>query len=108
WMMRIARLARIHPGKFGRDGLAEDDSACRTRQRDARCVPRRAVARIHRRAVSGRHVDRIDQVLDSYRQPVQQATRRSRVDGARLLERSVAVEVFPCAYCVLTRGDAFE
>src|SRR5262249_5331930 len=66
-VLRIVRMdggAGGAIGEFGRYSLAEDHAARRADQRDAGGVGKGPVAAIDRRAVLGRHVDRIDDVLD--------------------------------------------
>ena len=63
---------------------------------------------IDRRAIGGRHVDGVDQILDRDRDPVQRPSRRFRVALARRRQRLLAIEILPGANHRLARLDAVE
>ena len=64
-------------------------------QRDAGGVGKGPVAAVDRRAVLGRHVDRVDDVLDPDRNPGQQARPPGPVGRARLGQRLLRIEPRP-------------
>ena len=105
---RVGGLARRETGEFGRDRLAEHDRPGGARQRDAGGVGRGTMARIDRRAVPGRHVGGVDQVLDRDRDAVQRPARGRRVAAPRRGERRLGIEILPGADHRLARGDPFE
>ena len=84
-IMRVGGAARCRVGEFGGHGLAENDGAGRTHLRDAGGVALRAMAAIDRRAVAGRHVGGVEEVLHRDRNAVQRsagaAPCRRRVPG---------------------------
>ena len=82
-------------GELGRHRLAHDRAAGHAQQRDAGGVGERPVAAIDRRAVPGRHVDGVDDVLDPDRQPGEQARPAGAVGRARLRQRLLRVEPGP-------------
>ena len=98
---RVRRIVRMDGfpgmavGEFGRHRLAEDDPAGGADQRDAGGIGKGPVAAVDRRAVLGRHVDRVDDVLDPDRNPGQQARSPGAVDRARLGQRLLRVEPHP-------------
>ena len=105
---RVGRFARREGREFGRDGLAEDDGSGRASERNARGIGVGPVAAIDRRAIGGRHVDGVDQILDRDRDPVQRPSRRFCIALARRRQRLLAIEVLPGANHRLTRRDAVE
>src|SRR5438876_902865 len=75
---RIARVGGLpggEAGELGRDRLAEHDCAGGAGERDAGGVRRRAMALVDRRAIAGRYVGGVDQVLDCDRDAVQRPAR---------------------------------
>ena len=74
-------------------------------------VARRAPL-VQHRAVLGRHVGGVDDVLQADRHAVQRADRLARapalVGGARLVERELLVEEGPGLHLGLERADALE
>jgi len=76
-------------------GFAEDDPAGSADQRDAGGIGKGPVAAIDRRAVLGRHVDRVDDVLDPDRNPGQEALPPVPVDCPRLGQRLLLIEPHP-------------
>ncbi len=64
-VMRVARAARLGGGKFGGDGLSNDHRAGFAQRRHAGGIALGAKAREQRRAVLGRHVGGLDDVLDA-------------------------------------------
>ena len=85
-----------------------DDGAGRPGERDARGIRVGPVAAIDRRAIGGRHVDGVDQILDRDRDPVQRPSRRFRIAPSRGRQRLLAIEVLPGANHRLARLDAVE
>src|SRR5262249_22092757 len=85
--------------EFGGDRLAHDHRAGGAHQRDDGRVARRRTPGVQRRAVLGRHVRGVDDVLDADRHAVQRSDRLSRqsmlVGGARLRQRVVGIEKRP-------------
>ena len=98
---RVRRVVRIdrRPGKavgeFGRHRLAHDHAAGHAQQRDAGGVGERPVAAIDRRAVLGRHVDGVDDVLDPDRHAGEQPGSSGAIGGARLRQRLLRIEPGP-------------
>ena len=91
-----------------RDRLADDDGARGARQRNGRRIRGRPMVGIDRRAVAGRQVERIEQVLHRDRQPMQQSCRGLRVQCAGALHRAVGIDARPGADRGLALGDALE
>src|SRR5262249_58175553 len=58
-VMRVARAARLGGGKFGGDGLSDDDRAGLAQRGNARAIAFGTEAGEQRRAVFGRHVGRL-------------------------------------------------
>ena len=104
----LAVLPGGEAGKFGGDRLAEDDRAGRPRQRDAGRVGGRAVALVDRRAVAGRHIDGVDQILDRDRNAVQRPAGRRCIAVPGRGKRRLAVEMMPGADHRLARRDPLE
>ena len=104
-IVRVDGHRRLVGRELGADGLAEDHRALLAQPGDAVRVALGPVPFVDRRAVGGRHVRRVDHVLDADRQPVQRPARRLRVTRARLRERGVGVEVRPRAQLALARLD---
>ena len=104
--MWIGGRGRRHAGKFAGYRLTEDDRAGAAQQGDAGSVCRRPMAAINRRTHFGRHVERIDDVLDADRHALQQTTARFTVERPRLGERQFRVEVHPGFDDIVARGDA--
>ncbi len=102
-VVRVHRLARMTVGEFGRHRLAEDDPARRTGQRHAGGVGKGPVAAVDRRAVLGRHVVGVDDVLDPDRNALEQARPPGAVGGARLRQCQLRVQPNPG----LDRGAGF-
>ena len=63
--MRVAGAARLGGGKLGGHGLADDDRARLAQCRDTRAVTLGSPAGEQRRAILGRHVSGLDDVLDA-------------------------------------------
>ena len=103
-VVRVDRRAGEAVGEFGRDGLAHDRAAGHAQQRDAGGVGERAVAAVDRRAVLGRHVDGVDDVLDPDRQPGEQARPAGAVGLARLGQCLLRVEPGPGLHRLPLRG----
>ena len=82
-VIRVARAARMGGGEFGRHRLAEDDRAGFAQRGHGRGVALRAPAGEERRAVLGRHVDGLDDVLDADRHAVDLRQRIGRRASAR-------------------------
>src|SRR3954468_9207386 len=95
-------------GELSRGGLAEDQAAGLLEERDARGVGLRAVAAVDRRAVLGRQVRRVDDVLDADRHAVQARTGGHAGEGAGLRENLIALDERPGPHLGFARGDALE
>ena len=107
-VVRIGGFARREIGELGRDGLAEGYAAGAPDHRHAGGIGTRPVALVDGRAVGGRHVGGVDDVLDADGHAVQRAARRFAVARPRLGHRPVAIEIGPGADLALARGDAVE
>ena len=94
-VVRVAGRRRLVGGELGRHRLAEDHRALLAQPGDAVGVARRPVALVDRRAVRGRHVGGVDDVLHADRDPVQRPPRRLGITRPRLRERLLRVEVRP-------------
>src|SRR5689334_7428879 len=94
-VMRMHRLAWITVGEFGSHGLPENDPAGGSDQRDAGGIGKGPVTAVDRRAVLGRHVGSVDDILDPYRNPAQQASPTIPVDGTCLGQSLFRVEPDP-------------
>ena len=105
---RIASRGRMQVGELRRRRLAENHAARAPQQRHRRRVGARPVAAIDRRAVSGRHVRGVDDVLDSHRYAVQRPLRRLPVERARLRQRHIRIDMYPGSQLAVARRDAFE
>ena len=70
---RVARGGRRVGGELGRHRLADDDGAGPAQRRDAGRILERPTPLEGRAAVLGRHVRRVDDVLDADGEPVQRA-----------------------------------
>ena len=75
-IVRIARHRRHHGGEFRGRGLADDDAAGAARQRHRGGISAWLKAGINRRAVLGREIGGIENVLEPYRQPTQRRRRQ--------------------------------
>ena len=112
----VARAARLGRGKFGGDGLSDDDRAGLAQRGNARAIAFGAEAGEQRRAVFGRHVGGLDDVLDADRHAVDVRARPARPPArGRLVgssARTLEVEIDEGADLGLERGDigkaAFE
>jgi hypothetical protein len=94
-IMRVDRHTGVAVGEFGGHGLAEDDARRRADQGDAGGVGKRPVAAVDRRAVLGRHVDRIDDVLDPDGNAGQPPLASGAIYRARLDKRRFGIEPGP-------------
>ena len=108
----VASLSRREVGAFRGDCLAENDRA-RGTQRLHHCrVVARGASLVQYRAVLGRHVGGVDDVLDADRNAVQGADRLARalalVCRARLLKRVLLVEECPCLHLRFHLATALE
>ncbi len=96
---RIARLARRARGELGGHRLAQEHRARRAQPLHHRGVPRGHAAGVQRRAVLGRHVRGVDDVLEAHRHPVERSGGRARaarlVGRARLRERVLRIQIGP-------------
>ena len=96
-MLGIVRMdgrSRMAVGELGRHRLAEDDARGGADQRNAGRVGKGPMVGVDRRAVSGRHVDRVDDVLDPDRSAGEQTLALGAVDRPGLRDRLFRVE--PC------------
>ncbi len=94
-VVRMHGFARVPVGEFGRHRLPEDDAARRPGQRDAGSIGKGPVATVDRRAVLGRHVIGVDDVLDPDRHALQHSRPAGPIDRARLAESEFGVEPDP-------------
>ena len=100
---RIAGPAGSHASEFGGHGLAEHDAAGAAHQHHHRGVGLRPVAGIDRRAVGGRQVGGVEDVLDADRQSGERQARESGPLGAA--PRALEVERREGADLGLARRD---
>ena len=107
-IVRIGGRAGGAEGELGGHGLAQDHGPGRACQRDAGGILGGPVAGIDARAVGGREVAGIDDVLDPERQAVQQAAGAGGISPARLGERQLRVEMGERLDQSLALGDALE
>ncbi len=94
-IVRICGLARIEPGEFGGDGLAQHQRARGACKRNTGCVGAGSMTGIHGRTVCGRHVCRVDQILHAEGQAVQRAPHRAGVEMPRLCEHGIGIDMYP-------------
>jgi len=87
--------ARVAVSEFGRHRLAQDHPTRRADQRDASGVGKRPVAAIDRRTVLGRHINRIDDVLDPDWNTSQSTLAARSVDRTGLSKRLFRIEPSP-------------
>ena len=85
-VVRVPCLDRRGICELGRHRLSEDDSARGSGSGDASRVAPRAVAAIDGRAILGRHVGGVDDVLDADRDAVERAQRLCPIPFAGLLQ----------------------
>jgi hypothetical protein len=104
----MARFARRHVRELGGDGLPEQHRTGPARERNARRVPVRPMSLVDGRAVLGRHVAGIDDVLHAEGHAVKQSAPAASVERACLRERCVRVKVVPGLNLRLARCDAVE
>ncbi len=107
-VVRVGGLAGRPVGELGRHRLAEEHGARRAQALDADRVLFRAVPGVDGRAVGGRHVRGVDDVLEPERDAVQAALRRHRIAPRRHRQRRRPVDVLPGADRGLARLDAGE
>ncbi len=107
---------RVFPGeidrKLGGDGLSQQDRARLAEQGDGGGVFHRPMSGVQDRAVLGRHVLRVEDVLDPHRNAVERTERLPfpprQVRRARLVQGMTGVQVRPGADPLLERRDAVE
>jgi hypothetical protein len=87
--VRVAGFAGIEMGELGGHGFAEQRAAVSADQRHQRGIGLGAVSEINRRAVFGRHVGGVENVL----QPDRQAAQRLVLDAGRLRRRARAGQI---------------
>ncbi len=104
-IVRVAGRAGMAVGEFGGDGLAEQHAARSARQGGGTGGEAGPAAGIDRRAVAGRHVGGIEDVLDPERYALHQ---RAAVGPARRGERLVGGDVDPGAHHRLAVADSLE
>jgi hypothetical protein len=111
-VVRVAGLARRVDRELGGDRLAEDHRTRGAQQAHDRGVGARPPPGMEHRAVLGRHVGGVDDVLDADRQAVQGPERPAAlallVGGARLPERVLRVEERPGLDLGLARLDPLQ
>ncbi len=71
-VMRVGGRPGMPIGELGGDGLAHNHGTGGAGQRHRRGIGRRPMTVVDRRAVAGRHIDAVDDVLDADRNAVQQ------------------------------------
>ena len=108
-VMRVAGARRTAAAEGDCHRLAEDRRAAFPERVHDRRILLRAVTGEQRRAVFGRHVGGLDQVLDPDRQPVDRRQRRARpvarARRVRRLPRAVEIDMGPGHDLVLARLD---
>ena len=109
-MTRIARARRLHVGKFGRHGLAHDHRPRLAQKPDNRGVRRRTPPCVQHRAVLGRHVSRIDDVLHTDGGPGKREAFQIavRVQPGCLVASLLRVEILPGLDFALASLDSRE
>jgi hypothetical protein len=111
-VVRVARLARIEVRALGGDGLAHDHCAGGAQARNYRGIGARRAPLMQHRAVLGRHVGRVDDVLHAHRNATECAYRLAAtaalVCRARLRERMLFVEELPGLHRRLKLPDALQ
>ena len=109
-VMGVAGLARAEQRQLGGRGLAEDHGAGLAQPGDRRGILLRTPAGVEGRAIFGRHVFRVEDVLDRDRQAVERADRppglAMLVDRLGLGQRVVRVQVGPGLDPGIDRLDA--
>src|SRR6202043_3596753 len=80
----------------------------RPRERDASGVGGRTVPAIDRRAVAGRHVMRVHEVLDADRHAMEEAAFAGLIALARFGDGTLGIEIFPGTDDGFPFGDAGE
>ena len=104
-IMWVARLAGLLMRELGRHRLAENDAAGAAQHRHRRGIARRLMALVGGRAVFGRHICRVVDVLQSDREAAQrqraQAPGVLARDRARLVDREIGER----ADILLARGN---
>ena len=100
---RIAGHRRHHGGEFRGHGLADDDAAGAARQRHRRRIGARLKAGVNRRAVLGREIGGIENILEPDRQAAQRRCGELRV--FRRAARRNEIEHDEGADLLLARGD---
>ena len=111
-VVRVARLARREDGELRRHRLADDDRARLAQAVHHRRVLARPAPLVEDRAVLGRQVARVDDVLQADRHAVQGAERAAgaaiAVGGLRLVHDIGRVEMLEGLHLGLALGDARE
>ena len=107
-VVRVDGRRRLVGGELGRHGLAEDHRALLAQPGHAVRVAGRAPAGVDRRAVGGRHVGGVDDVLDADRQAVQRPARLLVVALPRRRDRLVGVDVRPRVQLALALADPLQ
>ena len=111
-VVRIAGLARIEVGVFGRHRLAEDHGARRPQPRHRRRIAARRASGPQLRAEFGRHIRGVEDVLDAHGHAMQRpgglALLAAIVGGLGLPHRVVAVEERPRLDIAIGLVDALE
>ena len=112
-VVRVLRLVpRVGGGEFGGRGLADDDGAGLAQRVHARRIAARFLALPQRRALAGRHVGGLDDVLDRDRHAVDRRQRLAvapaRGRGVGGLDRAVLVQLDEGADGGIELGDALE
>ena len=106
--VRVAGGVGGTAGKLGGHGLAEDQRARRAQASHHRGIRTWPASFVERRAVLGRLVGGIDDVLDGHRNAREQAARAGSVDRLRPRRSLGGVEMAPRLNRWLGRGDALQ
>ena len=104
----IARRSGSEEGELGGDGLPEHDAAGGPQRCDGGRVLVGAAAPVERCPALGGRVGSVDDVLDAHREAVEGSRPAPLVDGPRLGDRPVRIEVRPGVKSRLVPGDAIE
>ena len=91
----ISGLARVHKSEFCCDRLTQHHSSRSARYRYARRIGCGAKTRINVGAIGGRHVVRVDDVLETDGHPMQRAQRRNLITRAGFRQGGVRIDMRP-------------
>ena len=105
---RIARLAGMNVRELGRDRLAHEHAAGLARKSDACRIAPRPMAFEDRRAVLGRHVRGVDDVLHAIGHADERPALVAAVEFPCLFDRGIRIEVLPRLHLRFAFDDAIE